>query len=68
VAEGGLLEGVPIALGNRQRLAARDTGCASIARSHPHLLHPGTAGQGPAEGIFTAAAAHHQNPPGTADR
>ena len=66
VAEGGLLEGVPIAFSNRQRLAARNAGGPPIARSHPHPLHSGTAGQGPAEGIFTAAGAHHQNPPGTA--
>jgi hypothetical protein len=50
-----------VVLGDGQLLAAAQLQGAAVARCHPHLLHPRAAGQGPGEGVFPAAAAHHQN-------
>ena len=55
-------KGLPVALGDRQHLAARQALRASVSRGDPHGLHAGAAGQAPAQGVLAAAAPHHQDP------
>jgi len=64
----GAEQPVVVTFGNRELLAARQFLGATVARTHPDLLHPIAAGEGPGQGVFAAATTHNEHAGGAHSR